>query len=193
METIILAAGSSKRMGQTKLLLPYKGEPLVIHALRAALEASTAVIVVTGSHAMEIEKTIASLRLAAGDHLRLIHNPHYHDGQFSSTLSGVQAVSRESDFAISMADLPLVTAGHYRRLEKLLDGYDAVRPFCEGIPGHPVVCAAALRNVILALPASATMRELLTGKNVLLHEDGDVAWTADIDTPEAYQRLINQC
>jgi len=36
---IILGAGAASRMGQPKLLLPWKGEALIRHAARTALEA----------------------------------------------------------------------------------------------------------------------------------------------------------
>ncbi|HET9095287.1 MAG TPA: NTP transferase domain-containing protein, partial [Candidatus Baltobacteraceae bacterium] len=33
---VILAAGESKRMGAQKLLMPYRGRPMIEHALEAA-------------------------------------------------------------------------------------------------------------------------------------------------------------
>ena len=190
-QTVLLAAGSSSRMGEVKPLLPYQGQPLVVYALQAALQASHRVVVVTGFYAAHIEEVLKPYQETYPDHLSIIRNPHPELGQFSSTLCGVRALDPDQAFAITMADLPLVTAGHYRKLVQALTGYEAVRPFCNGIPGHPVLCAASLRPIILDLPHTATMRELLSGRKVCNLEDGDPAWTTDIDTPEAYQRLIN--
>jgi molybdenum cofactor cytidylyltransferase len=189
-QTILLAAGSSTRMGDVKPLLPYRGEPLVIHALRAALLASSRVVVVTGFYAAQIEEALKPYQETYSDHLFIIRNPNPELGQFSSTICGVRALEADQAFAITMADLPLVTAQHYNKLIQVLAGYEAVRPFCDGVPGHPVLCAANLRPMILSLPTTATMRELLSGRKVCNLEDGDPAWTTDIDTPESYQQLI---
>ncbi|MHC1691880.1 MAG: NTP transferase domain-containing protein [Sphaerochaetaceae bacterium] len=194
METVLLAAGTATRMGGAiKLLLPYEGEALIIHALKAALEGSESVIVVTGAHHREIETALGPLCQTFPTRIRMVRNGHYEEGQFSSTQCGVEQVTPGKDFAIAVADLPLITERHYHQLEALLDGYEAVRPYCQGIPGHPVLCAAFLRDIILALPPTATMRGLLLGKKVLCLESADVAWKTDIDTPEAYRQLVNPC
>ncbi|MCJ7779314.1 MAG: NTP transferase domain-containing protein, partial [Acidimicrobiia bacterium] len=56
---IVLAAGASERMGQPKLLLPYRGST-VLDATIAAVEASVAdrVIVVVGFKAEMIEASM---------------------------------------------------------------------------------------------------------------------------------------
>lgn len=190
-QTVLLAAGSSSRMGEVKPLLLYKGEPLVVHALRSALQASARVVVVTGFYAPLLELVLRPFQETSPKRLSIIRNPHPEQGQFCSTIYGVLALDPDQAFAITMADLPLVTAEHYSRLAQTLAGYEAVRPFCNGVPGHPVLCAASLRPAILSLPNTATMREFLSGRSVCNLEDGDTAWTTDIDTPEAYQRLIN--
>jgi molybdenum cofactor cytidylyltransferase len=190
-QTVLLAAGSSSRMGEVKSLLPYQGEPLLVHALRAALHASSKVVVVTGFYAPLLEQVLRPYQEASPKHLTIVRNPHPEQGQFCSTLYGVLALDPGQAFAITMADLPLVTAQHYAKLNHALAGYEAVRPFCNGVPGHPVLCAASLRPIILSLPNTATMREFLSERRVFNLEDGDPAWTTDIDTPESYQQLIN--
>ena len=192
MQTVLLAAGSSNRMGEPKLLLPYRGGPLILQALNAALTASDSVILVTGYNADPLIACIEHLQKQWGDRLVIVNNPSPQDGQFSSTLCGMRSISVDADFAIAVADLPLVSASHYERLYAMLPGYEAVRPYYKNTPGHPVICAASLRRTILALPVGATMRELLSGRKVLRYEDDDAAWTTDIDTPQAYRELINQ-
>ena len=49
---VILAAGASTRMGQTKQLLPWKGGTLISHAVNTAINANIGpVTVVTGANA----------------------------------------------------------------------------------------------------------------------------------------------
>lgn len=188
METVLLAAGSSSRMGTPKLLLPYKGKPLVVHALESALSASERVILVTGTYHEQVEQAVSSM----DGRLVIVRNERPQRGQFSSVQTGVSLVSEGSDFAIALADNPLILPAHYRILSGLLEDYEAVRPYCQDIPGHPVLCRASLRETILSLPITTTMHVFLSERVVRVYNDIDVAWICDIDTPEDYQLLMRQ-
>ena len=190
METVLLAAGRASRMGAVKLLLPFKERPILAHAIDSALEGSDRVIVVTGYYATELRQVLDSYQERFGSRLSVVHNDRPERGQFSSTRIGVSAVSAQEHFTIAMGDAPLVTAQQYLQLLALLAEFEAVRPYCNGIPGHPVLCRASLRTEILDLPDSATMRSLLAQRNVRRFESTDPSWITDIDTPESYQRLM---
>ena len=190
MITVLLAAGTSSRMGSAKLLLPYQGKPLILHALDAALAASERVIVVTGCFAPEVTAVVQSRQDRHPRELKVVHNEAYEAGQFSSTRIGVEAIDEPSCFTIALGDAPLITQTHYYSLLPLLADHDTVRPYCTGVPGHPVLCAERLIPVILSLPQQATMRELLAHRDVLRYDTDDPAWITDIDTPEAYERLL---
>ena len=59
---IVLAAGTSTRMGQNKLLLELDGEPIVRRAVRRAVEAGLdPVFVVVGHQADRINEAIETL------------------------------------------------------------------------------------------------------------------------------------
>lgn len=199
MNTVLLAAGLSTRMnGRQKLLLPWGDETVIGHCVRQAmlgLGGSGEVTVVTGCDETDVMEALAPIlqQQDEGDfgatELQFVHNARYREGQFSSTLAGVAAMSKGEPFFITMGDLPLVTSAHYSKLVPLLEGHDAVRPTCGGVPGHPVLHAAKLRDEILTSPVSATMRSLLATKHTKTSDDEDVAWISDIDTPEAYRSL----
>lgn len=191
METVLLAAGRSSRMGQAKLLLPVKGRSLVEYALESALASSDRVIVVTGWYSEELEGVLAPYVKKWKHHIHVVHNRQAEKGQFSSTQVGVAQVDPSATFTIAVADSPLVTPHHYHQLEPLLHGHAAVRPYCNGIPGHPVLCAPSLRNIILELPVSATMRDLLAAQDVARLDTDDPVWITDIDTPDAYRQFID--
>ena len=188
MVTVLLAAGKASRMGESKLILPYKDKPILAHALESALAASERVIVVTGYHKESLMPILTSY---AGHRLDIVENPNANLGQFSSTLLGVAEVEEGEVFTIAMGDAPLVTDSHYRSLVPLLSDFDAGRPSCQNIPGHPVLCAESLRKTILALPPTHTMRRLLSDCNVYRYDTDDPAWITDIDTPMAYEQLVN--
>jgi molybdenum cofactor cytidylyltransferase len=188
MVTVLLAAGKASRMGAPKLLLPYRGKALFLYALEAALASSDRVIVVTGYY----QENISEVLKPYTDAVEVIHNPHAEQGQFSSTLAGISAVPHGESFIIAMGDAPLVTPNHYHQLFPLLGSYDAVRPCYHGTYGHPVLFAEHLREVILASSASSTMRGLLSDRKVYRYDSEDSAWITDIDTPQAYEKLIRE-
>ena len=58
MTTIVLAAGLSSRMGQNKLLLPFKGSTILETTLKAIMPYSDRIIVITGHDKEKIEKLL---------------------------------------------------------------------------------------------------------------------------------------
>jgi molybdenum cofactor cytidylyltransferase len=187
METILLAAGHSKRMGEGKLLLPFKGEPLLIHALRGALEGSSKVVVVTNE---ETEELLNPFKEEFGDKLLIVLNHHSEWGQFYSTQLGVKHLSSGAPFFLALGDLPLIRGEHYGTLKKELSNWEGVRPFYQGNPGHPVLCAPHLATAIREAPRNATVHSLLEGREIYNYESEDEAWVVDVDTPQAYEELL---
>ena len=189
MECIVLAAGLASRMlNQAKLLLPYAGKPLIVHAVCAALDAVDRVVVVTGYHADKITEALKSL---VSERLTLVYNEQFSLGQFVSTQIGVGHISSDVDFFITMADLPLITADHYRTLIPMLEAHDAVRPYYGLTPGHPVFHHRRLREEILCLPPSSSMNKFLSQKDVVRYDADDPAWVTDIDTKEDYLNVTD--
>jgi molybdenum cofactor cytidylyltransferase len=85
---IILAAGGSKRYGQPKQLLNWRGEPFVRAVAKTALEAGlTPVIVVTGAYADKIEAAVRDLTVL------IAHNQDWQSGQASSIKEGIGSLS----------------------------------------------------------------------------------------------------
>ena len=209
MDIIMLAAGTSSRMGkENKMLLPFEGMPMVTHCCMQALafleqysqenDESCTLIVVTGYRHRSVGKALESCRLfvektSAPIRLLIVNNPDYRKGQFSSTKVGTAEVSEGSPFFISLADMPLITADHYRKLVPLLGNHDAVRPFCENkedkVPGHPVLHAYRLKDAILKSPDSWTVSRILKSSDVFEPSFEDPAWSRDIDSIQDYESI----
>ena len=85
---IVLAAGQSLRMGDTnKLLLEWRGLPIVRHVVTQALVSSAAsVTVVTGCQHPDIEAVLADLPVA------FTHNLAYSSGLASSVRQGLRSL-----------------------------------------------------------------------------------------------------
>ena len=209
MDIIMLAAGTSSRMGkENKMLLPFEGMPMITHCCMQALafleqysqenNESCTLIVVTGYRHRSVGKALESCRLfvektSAPIRLLVVNNADYRKGQFSSTKVGTAEVSEGSPFFISLADMPLITADHYRKLVPLLGNHDAVRPFYENkedkVPGHPVLHAFTLKDTILKCPDSWTVSRILKSSDVFEPSFDDPAWSRDIDVPQDYESI----
>lgn len=181
---VILAAGTSSRMGCCKQLLPWKGKPLVRMVAEAALASpANEVVVVTGCQASEVKAALNPLPV------KTVFNPNFPTGQGSSLAAGVKAASDQTAaFAILLADQPLITSAIiselvavYRQSHLL-----ALRPTYRGQPGHPVLISASLRPKLEALSGDQGARSLLAslGDKVTDLEMDDLAIVFDIDTPE---------
>lgn len=84
---VVLAAGSSRRMGRNKLLLDLGGESVVRRAARTALEAGTSPVVVVTGH--ESEAVEAEVR---GIGCRTVYNAAHPAGQHTSVGAGIAAL-----------------------------------------------------------------------------------------------------
>ncbi|MHB8928356.1 MAG: selenium cofactor biosynthesis protein YqeC [Bacillota bacterium] len=115
---IVLAAGASTRMGTPKQLLLWEGEPLVFHAVRAALAPRVGqVVVVLGHMAAEVRQALEPLAGEAASRLAFAVNRDYAEGGQSSSLKVGLAALRRQRAALTRktTDLPVASdLGHLR-------------------------------------------------------------------------------
>ena len=114
---IILAAGASRRLGQPKQLLKYRGETLLERALRAAREAGASpVLAMLGAHFAPI-----CAMIPFEDAIPVL-NDHWEQGISSSIhagLSELEVRAPDASGALVMScDQPRLTAKHLRALLK---------------------------------------------------------------------------
>ncbi len=187
---VVLAAGSSSRMGANKLLAEVDGKPLVARAAEAALAADLEpVVVVTGWQADEVEEALPTCDVTA------VRNPDFAEGMATSMACGLAALPEDVDAALFMlADMPRVDATHLRRLIAAFDP-DEARAICvpvyRGRLGNPVLFGRAYFPELMALTGDAGAKPLLTEHaeqvfEVVMEDD---AVLKDIDTPADLERL----
>lgn len=101
---VVLAAGGSTRLHQSKQMVVWRGKPLVWHAVRAALDGGLSpLVVVVGAMADEVR---AALR---DEPVRFLHNRAWQEGQSTSVRAGLAAVEREAEAIVFvLCDTPLV-------------------------------------------------------------------------------------
>lgn len=191
MTVVLLAAGTSSRMGKVnKLLLPVDGRPMVAHCCLNALKYLSSsnnahIVVVTGYQSLRTKCALKECKVYAKEHsieMTVVKNGQFKSGQFSSVKTGVEKVANGEDFFICLSDLALVTERNYRALDSCLSGFDAVRPFVNDIPGHPVLLGSVMKQKILKSPDGSSVRELLKGVKVKELSFSDSSWITDKDT-----------
>ncbi len=112
---IILAAGTSSRMGEPKQLLPWHQTTLIGHAIQEALKTETSsVFVVLGAYYDLIYEQVHHFPIT------ILENPNWEMGMGSSIRFGVKtAIQDKLTFdavLISLVDQPLIDAIHFEAL-----------------------------------------------------------------------------
>ena len=186
---VILAAGESRRMGQPKLLLPWR-DGCVLDAVLAAVSAAPFddAVLVSGAYRERVEE------VAAYHGIRCVFNPDYASGQSTSLIAGLNALPDDTAAAFILADQPGLNDALLRRLIEAYrqSGAPILQPrTLQGRAGHPVLFAPALFAELRALSGDAGGRPVLQAhKNEIryLLADDDGIWQ-DLDTPEEYRLL----
>ncbi len=161
---VVLAAGSSRRMGRPKQLLPLRGRPVLQHVLDACAASRLGEIVVVLGHEAEAIRGAVTLPERA----RVVVNARHAQGQGGSLACGLGALGDAPlAAAVLLGDQPDVDAALIDRVVGAFRaGIDtAVRPVWRdggGVetPGHPVVLARRAWPELAALAADAGAREL---------------------------------
>ncbi len=183
---IVLAAGTSSRMGRNKLAEMLRGKPLVRHAVDAALASRLDPVLVVTGH--EAEKLRTALTGAA---VTIVPNTRYEEGLSTSLKAGINAVPEDCEGAmVLLGDMPGISPALIDRVVAAFDpaaGHGICVATAGKRRGHPVLWARSFFRQLTALKGDKGARELLEAQagHVLEIEAGDDAPLIDIDTPEA--------
>ena len=187
---IVLAAGRASRMGENKLLAELEGQPLVRHAVLAALASpARPVVVVTGNEPERVRAALADLDV------RFVHNPDFASGMASSLRVGIAAVGDVAGALVCLGDMPRVTA---QQLRTLVDAFVAaaddgaiVVPTIDRKRGNPVLWGRGRFAEIGELVGDVGARAVVERHAASVHwvPIDDPAILIDVDTPEALARL----
>jgi molybdenum cofactor cytidylyltransferase len=188
---IVLAAGAATRFGQPKQLLDWGGRPFVRAVAEQALSAGLApVVVVIGSAAERVEAALEGLSI------EIVRNPNWQDGQASSIRTGLRALSSHVGAAVFLlADQPQVTSDVIRALDEVhqLDLPAVVAPLIlEEHRGNPVLFDRATFADLAELRGDTGGRSLFSKYPVRYMPWHDAHLLMDIDTPDQYQRLLDE-
>ncbi|HEY2473273.1 MAG TPA: NTP transferase domain-containing protein [Candidatus Cybelea sp.] len=149
---VILAAGLSKRMGAQKLLMPFRGKPLIEYAIAAAQRWQP--VLVAGN---EVADALQGRR-----DVELVRNSEPQRGMAHSLALADAAVAADAALVVLLGDKPLVSEVLIADVCDALEDADVAYPVHArgGQPGHPVVFAASVRGRIAAIPDGDTLQFL---------------------------------
>jgi CTP:molybdopterin cytidylyltransferase MocA len=185
---VILAAGAGTRFNRSgaeaapgaKLLVPFRGSPLVLAAITPALEA--------GLDELVVIEGAASLVSVIPDGVTLLRNDDWERGQATSLRVAIDWASRQGHQAIvvGLGDLPGLTAAAWRAVADAKGGPIVFATY-RGRRGHPVRLDAEIWSMV-PLDGDAGARTLAARRPELVTEVAFEGNTLDIDTPEDLRR-----
>ena len=188
---LILAAGTSSRMGTPKALLEFQGDTFLDRLIGLFAPHCSPVLVVLGHQPDRIR---AALRRVA--QVRFIHNPDYPQGQLTSLQCGLRALPPEADGVLfTPVDYPALQPSTIQRLVRHAQINPVpllVIPRHLGRRGHPICCSRQLIPELLALPPDSQARVVIHRHldHTCYVDVEDPGILADVDDPESYRRLI---
>ncbi|HLP16433.1 MAG TPA: nucleotidyltransferase family protein [Bacteroidota bacterium] len=212
---VILAAGSSARMGRPKALLEIGGSTFIGSIIRSCMDASVSeIVIVLGADSERIRTSIsesiidcgsaiissvgpdaASVRAESG--ARVIVNEAWESGRLSSIVTGIDAVEQsDCDGALIWpVDHPLVSPACIRSMISAFEQSPEkiVIPVFEKRRGHPIVLPRRFFDDVRQAPADPGLRAVIRAHGADICETAtDVEGIlVNIDTPEDFKKYIN--
>ncbi len=180
---IVLAAGSSTRLGQPKQLVLYGGETLLRRAARLAFAAgATDVIVVLGAHAEACRAALHGLGVV------IVVNADYGQGMGSGLRAGMDALAEAEQVSgvhdallLLVCDQPFVEPRHLQALVAAYPATGVAAAAYNGRAGVPAVFQREHFPALAQVTGDQGARSLLQTLPVSLVQMPEAA--IDIDTP----------
>lgn len=188
---IILAAGSSSRLGQPKQNLHFQHRTLLQRTIETALiSGCEPVVVVVGANSQLVKPFIQD------QHIHLVDNPDWEEGMSSSIRIGITALAKfpkVDSSVILLCDQPFISSqliGDMIRKQKETGKLIVACNYNHTL-GVPALFHKSFFNVLLSLTGSDGAKKLLKNHSqeivIVPFDKGSI----DIDTPEDYDRLLN--
>ena len=187
---LILAAGSSRRMGNPKLLLPYGRSTILETTVDNILHSSIEhVMVVLGPDHKEIRQALGHRPV------HFCHNEDHEKGMLSSVICGIRALPPDVlSVLVFLGDQPAIPPAVIDRVIKAYeeDLYGIVIPVHDRRRGHPLLVDMKYRKALEQLDLEGGLRSLRHQfpEDVLEVEVDEPGILVDIDTREDYKNAL---
>jgi molybdenum cofactor cytidylyltransferase len=190
---ILLAAGASSRMGQSKQLLPIAGEPLLLKTVMTAIESQVHnVVVVLGANEAAHRELIQELPI------EIVTNPNWQRGMGSSLKMGLQKILLSTPnleaIIVMVCDQPLLKIDHLHELiQKFKDSKcKIVASYYSGMAGVPALFDKSLFSELLKIEDDSGAKQIIQNRKDLVQHVAFPQGSVDLDTPNDYQAFVNQ-
>ncbi|MBS3819627.1 molybdenum cofactor cytidylyltransferase [bacterium] len=189
---VVLAAGKSRRMGEPKLLLPFKGQTIIERVLENILASRVQrVVVVVGATREKIERIIQNLPV------QIIYNPFFHRGMLSSVQRGIDSLPLESEAAlVFLGDQPSIPPEVVNRLVQAYSKTKSgiVIPVYQNRRGHPLLIDLKYREEVKKLDSPIGLKGLVhkNSNEICEVEVKAPGVLRDIDDREDYRRELKR-
>ncbi|MEO6729593.1 MAG: nucleotidyltransferase family protein [Ferruginibacter sp.] len=188
---ILLAAGTSSRLGRPKQLLAYKGKSLLRHAVDEAIESgSKQLIVVLGANCDEVEKE------AVQPGVKIIKNDRWQEGMASSIHKGLtemlKMIPTLEAVIFVVCDQPFVTKTLLKDLVKEYELSTKTMVACAygDSVGTPALFDKTNFASLLELEGDAGAKKVLKAFPELISTINFPEGSIDIDTIADYEKLV---
>lgn len=190
---VLLAAGSSQRMGSLKQLLSWGTDSLLDYQVRKLLPLEQEIIVVIGAHAEKMVPVVSKYPV------KMAVNPHWDNGMGSSIALGVREIVKnhlDADGAmICVIDQPLIPFAHFENMLRQFKAKKAqllVSQSLKGYQGVPVLFDSVYFSELVNYESTSGARSLLAKHQpyITFVQGGD--YFEDMDTEEDYRRLLQK-
>ncbi|MFL6576990.1 MAG: NTP transferase domain-containing protein [Povalibacter sp.] len=182
LHVVVLAAGSSSRLGQPKQLVRIGGRPALHRVVSSATGlAGHSVTVVVGSHASDLS------RLLAHSPASVLVNRHWEEGMASSVRCGLSALPAACDAVlILLGDQVAVTSDDLKRLAAAWNGQDgsiAAATYDQHV-GVPAIFPRTFFPELMELRGDQGARRIIERNSYRLIRVPMQNAAIDLDTPE---------
>jgi molybdenum cofactor cytidylyltransferase len=182
-DTVILAAGSSRRLGFNKLFLNVDGEPVLKRTIRTFLDLQIGTIfVVTGFERQRIELLLKDAPIV------LVHNSSFEQGMSTSVRAVLPFIDTRHALFLHLGDKPFVKEETLQRMtESFAKGtHSIILPVYQGQKGHPaLIDVTKYVEEIRALEGDTALRPIIEKHSQdILYVEGDEGILLDLDTEQ---------
>lgn len=189
---MILAAGESKRMGQPKLLLPFREKTIIETVVETVVSSKVDnTLVVLGSERKKIENKLNKFPV------KIVFNPKFRQGMLSSVHCGFKTLPDETQAVmVVLGDQPTISK---EIIDRIIDAYQKTGkgialPIYKKNRGHPVIIDMKYKGEVEeVLSPDIGLRGTVYGHpEDILEVPVDTAnILQDIDDERDYRRALN--
>jgi molybdenum cofactor cytidylyltransferase len=188
---IILAAGSSSRMGRSKQMLDIKGEMLLVKTIQTVLKAGIpAVTVVLGAQEREHRNVIQDLPVD------IVYNKRWERGMGSSLKSGLRhLLSKHPSLdavIVLVCDQPLLASKNISALLKKYEetGKPLIASRYSQMPGVPALFGKSYFEKLARLPDEQGAKKIILQNSHDVIEVDFPGGEVDLDTIDDYNAFV---